>query len=236
MPRTADVVHLLDADPDLAALLSESRREPAQRELVVRTHALAVGPLDVSRRAEAAVGDLGLLILHGVLSRQLTVGDVVSTELLGAGDLVRPLPWSPDPTLVPARVGWSVLSRGTVAVLDRSFVAEAGRYPELIATLFDRVSERSLRLATSHAISQLTCVDRRLMALFWHLAERWGRVSGDGVVVPLSLTHALLGQLVGARRPTVSTALSKLIDRGELMRRPDGSWLLRGDPPEPDAL
>src|SRR3954452_17167469 len=127
MLRTADVVHLLDADPDLAALLSDSRRGPAQRELVVRTHALAVGSWDVSRRADAAVGDLGLLILQGVLSRQLMVGDVVSTELPGAGDLVRPLPSGPGTTLVPARVGWSVLSRGTVAVLDRRFVAEAGR-------------------------------------------------------------------------------------------------------------
>jgi len=57
-------------------------------------------------------------------------------------------------------------------------------------------------------------------------------VSGDGVVVPLALTHRILGQLVGARRPTVSTALSELADRQELVRRGDGSWLLRGDPPD----
>ncbi|MDX6554241.1 MAG: family transcriptional regulator, cyclic receptor protein, partial [Miltoncostaeaceae bacterium] len=88
---------------------------------------------------------------------------------------------------------------------------------------------------TTQAISQLTRVDRRLKALFWHLAERWGRVSGDGVVVPLALTHRILGQLVGARRPTVSTALSELASSGELVRRDDGSWLLRGDPPDPSA-
>jgi hypothetical protein len=52
------------------------------------------------------------------------------------------------------------------------------------------------------------------------------------VVVPLALTHRILGQLVGARRPTVSTALSELAEREELTRRPDGSWLLRGDPPD----
>jgi hypothetical protein len=46
------------------------------------------------------------------------------------------------------------------------------------AALFDRLSERSMRLATTQAISQLTRVDRRLKALFWHLAERWGRVGG----------------------------------------------------------
>jgi len=131
---------------------------------------------------------------------------------------------------------WTVLSPLTVAVLDRRFAGEMTRFPEITAALFDRLSERSLRLATTQAISQLTRVDRRLKALFWHLAERWGRVSGDGVVVPLALTHRILGQLVGARRPTVSTALAELADRGELIRRPDGSWLLRGDPPDQESL
>jgi CRP/FNR family cyclic AMP-dependent transcriptional regulator len=102
--------------------------------------------------------------------------------------------------------------------------------------LFDRLSERSMRLATTQAISQLTRVDRRLKALFWHLAERWGRVGGEGVVIPLALTHRILGQLVGARRPTVSTALSELALRDELVRRVDGSWLLRGDPPNASTL
>ena len=138
--------------------------------------------------------------------------------------------------LLPVQAVWSVLSSVTLAVLDRRFAAEAARYPEITAALFDRLGERSLRLATTQAISQLTRVDRRLKALFWHLAERWGRVSGDGVVVPLALTHRILGQLVGARRPTVSTALSELAEREELVRRPDGSWLLRGDPPDAQTL
>ena len=131
---------------------------------------------------------------------------------------------------------WSVLSPSAFAVLDRRFAAELARWPEVTAALFDRLSERSLRLATTQAISQLTRVDRRLKALLWHLAERWGRVSGDGVIVPLALTHRILGQLVGARRPTVSTALGELAERGELTRRVDGSWVLRGSPPDASAL
>ena len=79
-----------------------------------------------------------------------------------------------------------------------------------MACLLDRLSERSERLAITQAISQLRRVDRRLLTLFWHLAERWGRVGTDGVVVPLALTHRMLGQLVGARRPTVSSALREL--------------------------
>jgi hypothetical protein len=73
-------------------------------------------------------------------------------------------------------------------------------------------------------------VDRRLLALFWHLAERWGRVVSDGVLVPLTLSHRLLGQLVGARRPTVSTALADLAREDQIQRRPDGTWLLKGEP------
>jgi CRP/FNR family transcriptional regulator, cyclic AMP receptor protein len=235
-PRPSEAVRLLEADPDLGALLTPIRRVDAERELVVRTHRLSVGPWDVARLTAASADHVGLLILDGVLSRELVVADHVSAELLGPGDLVRPWQGGTRASLLPVDALWSVLSSLTVAVLDRRFAAEAARYPEITAVLFDRLSERSVRLATTQAISQLTRVDRRLKALFWHLAERWGRVSGEGVVVPLALTHRILGQLVGARRPTVSTALSELAERGELVRRPDGSWLLRGDPPDAHSL
>src|SRR4051794_14925532 len=179
LSRTPDMVRLLDVDPDLGGLLSDNRREHAERELVVRTHRLPVGPWDVSRLAGATADHVGLLIIDGILSRELVVADHVSAELLGPGDLVRP--WQPNSRtgLLPVDAVWTVMSPLSVAVLDRRFAAEMTRYPEITATLFDRLSERSLRLATTQAISQLTRVDRRLKALFWHLAERWGRVSGD---------------------------------------------------------
>ena len=101
--------------------------------------------------------------------------------------------------------------------------------------LFDRLNDRAQRLATTQAISQLNRVDRRLMALFRHLAERWGRMTSEGVAVPLTLSHRMLGQLIGARRPTVSTAIGDLAERDELVRRSDGTWLLKGDPIGPPA-
>jgi hypothetical protein len=234
-PRVPDATSLLEADPDLGALLSEARRKEAERELVVRTHRLGVGTWDVGRLATAGAEHVGLLVLTGVLAREVVVADHASAELLGPGDLLRP--WQcAKASLLPTDVVWSVLSPTSLAVLDRRFATELSRWPEITAALLDRLSERSLRLATTQAISQLTRVDRRLSALFWHLAERWGRVAGEGVIVPLALTHRILGQLVGARRPTVSTALSELAERGELVRRPDGSWLLRGEPPSPSSL
>jgi CRP/FNR family transcriptional regulator, cyclic AMP receptor protein len=39
----------------------------------------------------------------------------------------------------------------------------------------------------------------------------------------------MIGQIVGAHRPTVTAAVRQLIDAGDLDRRPDGSWLLTGE-------
>jgi CRP-like cAMP-binding protein len=125
-------------------------------------------------------------------------------------------------------IRWIVLTHSRIALLDRRVGALLGRYPEVNAAIIDRVNERGLRLAVTQAISQLNRVDRRLLALFWHLAERWGRMTADGVAVPMTLSHRMLGQLVGARRPTVSTALGELARDGELVRRADGTWLLTG--------
>src|SRR4029453_15717795 len=184
MSRTPDMVRLLDVDPDLGGLLSDNRREHAERELVVRTHRLPVGPWDVSRLAGATADHVGLLIIDGILSRELVFADNASPGVLGRGGCGGP--WQPPSRtgLLPVDAVWTVLSPMTVAVLDRRFAAEMTRYREITAALFDRLSERSLRLATTQAISQLTRVDRRLKALFWHLPQLWGRVSGERGSVP----------------------------------------------------
>jgi len=77
-------------------------------------------------------------------------------------------------------------------------------------------------------------IDARLLLMMWRLADRWGRVTSDGVVVPLRLTHGWLAHLVGAQRPSVTTALGNLAGAGRVERLDDGSWLLRGDPPDFD--
>jgi CRP/FNR family cyclic AMP-dependent transcriptional regulator len=64
------------------------------------------------------------------------------------------------------------------------------------------------------------------MLLFWHIAERWGRVNTDGVHIPMRLTHSVLAELVCLRRPTVSMALGELQAGGRVVRSEDGSWTL----------
>jgi len=70
-----------------------------------------------------------------------------------------------------------------------------------------------------------------MLVLLWALAERWGRVSPEGVRVPVSLPHRTLATLVGARRPSVTTALTALAREGLVERTPEG-WLLHGDADE----
>ena len=85
---------------------------------------------------------------------------------------------------------------------------------------------RLRRQALHRAVSQLPRVDERLLAMLWLLAERWGRVGPDGVVVELALTHELLGRLIGARRPTVTMAVGQLIEAGHVRRRLDRGYVL----------
>ncbi len=118
-----------------------------------------------------------------------------------------------------------------VAVLDDAFTRLACRWPAVLSELMERSLRRSRSLAVQLAIAQARRADVRLMALFWHLADRWGRVTADGVVVELELTHGLLSRLTSLRRPTVSVTLKELRETGELIRLSKSCWLLRGARP-----
>ena len=220
---------LLDLDPDLGALVREEVRDACRRELDVEVHRLPQGPWAAGGE-HADAEHAGLLLIDGVIARDVVVSDTVSTELVGPGDVVRPWSLQESPGLLQATIRWTALTDVRVGVLDRWFAGRLARWPEVNVALLDRLNERTHRLATTQAISQLNRVDRRLLSLFWHLAERWGRMTPEGVAIPLTLSHRMLGQLVGARRPTVSSAIGELATRDELVRREDGTWLLKGNP------
>jgi CRP-like cAMP-binding protein len=111
-------------------------------------------------------------------------------------------------------------------VLDERFTSAAHRWPALGLNLQRRLLDQADRVALHAATAQLPRVERRVIALFWQLAERWGRVSPFGIEVPLHLTHEALGRLVGAQRPTVTLALRDLAEDGALTRNARGGWLL----------
>ena len=81
------------------------------------------------------------------------------------------------------------------------------------------------------AIAHVRHAESRLLLLLWHLAERWGRVTRDGVLLPMRLTHRTIGHLIGAQRPTVTLAVGQLVATGAI-RGPEagGGWLLCARP------
>jgi CRP/FNR family cyclic AMP-dependent transcriptional regulator len=218
---------VLEADPGLGEWLPDARRSEAIAALSGTPLVLAMGEWDVTPILQAGPAHVGLLVVDGFLAREVEVQGHVSTELLGAGDVLRPWDdWEGGDVAALFRIRWNVLAPTRLLLLDRRFAARLRDFPEVTAALFERVHARSQRLAATKAIAQLVNVERRLIALFWHLAEQWGHVTPEGVAIPLTASHRLLGEIVGARRPTVSTAIKALASRGELVRRPDGTWLL----------
>ena len=69
-----------------------------------------VGEWDGGRLADADPTHLGLLLVDGVLAREVVLGDTVSTELLGPGDIVRPWHIEGPPQLLPVAVRWNALA------------------------------------------------------------------------------------------------------------------------------
>jgi CRP/FNR family cyclic AMP-dependent transcriptional regulator len=222
------VCHVLSEDSELAESVPQPRRERAIRECTARVAELNPGRWD---GLEPAVADgVGLLVLDGLLIRTVSVHGRHGAELLGGGDVL--VPWHEDPD--HAALGWTsewrVLEPTRVAVLDERFARLLGRYPRLAGKLLARVAQRARLLTVNMAIVHQARVDVRLQMLLWFLAGRWGRVRGDGVTLPIRLTHAVLADLVAARRPTVTTALNDLNRQG-LVQPVDEGFLLAGQPP-----
>ena len=129
--------------------------------------------------------NVGLLVVSGVLVREMRLLDPPSAELFGPGDIIRT--WHADaaPQMVSASTEWRALERTSVAVMDGSTAMALRSYPEVMAVVLDRLNARAERLAVTQAISQITGVETRVEALLWHLSQRWGKVGRDGVIVGL---------------------------------------------------
>lgn len=220
---------LAEIYPPFLAAIGEDRRAAAGEQLQVRVERLPQG--EWRPGPEHAEG-IGLLIIDGLLMRDVTLADTIATEIVGRGDVLRPSEHDGADAPVPFDIEWRVLQPTTIALLDRSFGTALARWPEVVEAIVASAVRRSLSLALHLAVLHLRRVDARLLVMLWHMADRWGKVTPDGVIVPLKLSHRMLGQLVGAQRPSVTTALRDLVRDGSVTRRGDGTWLLQGDPPE----
>jgi CRP/FNR family transcriptional regulator, cyclic AMP receptor protein len=216
---------VLREDPDLAAALTGSVLEEATRRCFATQVDLPTGYWEPGEEAASARDGFGLLILAGLLIRRVGTHGRFGAELLGAGDLLRPWEDGGEDLAPPFGVLFTVAEPLRMAILDADFAARAARYPDIGTGLVARAMARSRTLAIALAIAHYPQVRQRLLLLFWHIADRWGRMTPHGVRLALHLPHELLADLVAARRPAVTSALSRLSDEGLVVRDTDGLTL-----------
>src|SRR3954447_16859310 len=142
-----DLVRLLDADPELGDRLAPEDVERATHQLVAEVLRVPTGRWDAAGALEPGGTPLGLLILDGLLLRDLDLGRRASTEVLGFGDILRP--WDADSAAsdLPLVARWNVLEPLRLAVMDARFLHTAVRHPAVIDALFARAARHHRGLA-----------------------------------------------------------------------------------------
>jgi hypothetical protein len=233
--RPIQIRPLLALDVELGARLTAAERADAAQlgVHVARPSPGAWTPPDAVAGPAGGTAT-GVLVNRGLIVHETHLAGTVSAEILAPGDVVLDTR-TPEGYLLAGSTWW-VLVDAEVALLERRVLRQATRWPAVVEALIARSAERAARLSVHQAIAKLPRVDLRLLAVLWHLAERAGRVTPQGVVLAVPLTHELLGRLVGARRPTVSLALKELDDAGHVHRLPDGEWQLSHAMPDLDAV
>jgi CRP/FNR family transcriptional regulator, cyclic AMP receptor protein len=225
-------VRVIDAFPEMADQLDPEQERLARQYALATLEVVPPGLWHPRRNLQREPGHLGLLVLDGLLTRDVVMGETLATELVGRGDVLRPADHDGQDAPVPFDVVWHVLEPTRIAILDAQFARVIGHWPPALEVLMRGAVNRAQSLALTLAVSHLRRVDTRLLVIMWYLADRWGKVTPRGVSVPLRLTHQTLGRLVGAQRPSVTTALKQLSEEGRLTRERDQTWMLHGEPPE----
>jgi CRP/FNR family cyclic AMP-dependent transcriptional regulator len=140
--------------------------------------------------------------------RERTIG------MLEQGDLlVRPLDsWA----AAGPNVSCYAIEASLIHLVDRARMEAWMRDPALAANLVRVLSAQIAERELAVAIALEPRVERRLLLKLRQLAERWGRVTPDGIRLDLRLTHQELANMVGAVRESVTLALGRLAEAGEI--------------------
>jgi CRP-like cAMP-binding protein len=225
-PTASARIRLLDLEPDLLQFLTiddQAKLESATLRVIALPEGRRIDVTDLLERS----GAFAAVVQTGMVLRDLQLGTQRGLRLLGPGEVItlREAPTSP----MLATSSYRATGETMVVLLGNAFLLAARQAPGLMVGLHVRLSEQLDRLATQLVICQLPRVEERILSMLWLLAESWGRVTPSGTTLQLSLTHELLGAMVGARRPTVTLALGELAERGALVHQ-DRGWLLLEQP------
>lgn len=215
---------LLDVEPELGRWVEPEQMAAARNATRVPTVEIAPGRFEPGDVFLAGRNGFGALVVSGLIAHEVSVGGQPSLRLLGPGDMF--LDEAPVLETVEPLAGWSASVATHVAVLDDRLLVAIRRWPRLVAGICASLQESHELTLLQLAISHQPRVEDRLVRVFGVLAARWGRVTRDGILIPIALTHEALARMIGARRPTVTMALQALAREKRLRRDAEGRWLL----------
>jgi hypothetical protein len=143
---------------------------------------------------------------------------VVSGLLRTSGWLLGPRdrfdPWSGDGR-------WTACTHVRLAVLGHELTELLRPWPALAAKL---ASRRTCGLPLPPASQD----DAQLLDLLWRVAQRWGTVAGEDIVLPVAIDLELLSCVSGESPAQLRGALERLAASGPLLTSEAGAWRLHG--------
>jgi hypothetical protein len=217
------MARVLEAESDLGDGLSPEQYVAALRTLIAPVRQLPAGSWIPS--SDERLAAIGVLVVDGLLCRHVTIAGHNAVELIGPGDIVRLGTTPPARDASGVATEWTACVAGRLLVLDQTFAADVGRWPSILCHVVARAERRANAIVVLAAGVRSPRLERRVLGLMWHFAERWGHVSRLGVVSPLPVPQRILGDLVHADRSSVNRALRRLQERGAIERLSSG-WRL----------
>src|SRR5690349_17908911 len=114
----AETASVLQHDRELGDRVVPERRAAAEQASVARVLRIPTGAWDARAQAAQSRGGHGFLVLSGLLVRRVGLNDRMAAELLGPGDLLRPLEHDGEEATLEFEATWRVLDPLRLAVLD----------------------------------------------------------------------------------------------------------------------
>jgi CRP/FNR family cyclic AMP-dependent transcriptional regulator len=221
-------VPLMAIVPGFMGCVPERDISAAALHPVVTRHELPSGGFSPDELSLGSAAPFGLLIVTGAVCRETVLAGHASAHLFGPGTIVQ-INSDLTETSLSWVTRWSCVIDSVVVALDDDFPRFLIRWPALGAIVRQQLAFQLEAALRQCALTGLSRVDDRILALFWHLADGWGTVRHDGIAIRLPLTHRLIGRLVAAERATISLGTSRLAERGVLRRTGTRTWLLNPD-------
>jgi hypothetical protein len=223
----------------------DSESSGGHRLLPLRSASLVAALADAEARsaAELLASCPSLSLSAGALHRPADTREEALLLLEEGFVVVRSVPAPPSRPMITceAAYGGIVLPPATEevmeAILDSRLTLLPARIvtrllglPALADALLREVAETLRRKQDSIANFGNVRHNERVRRKLLQLARDYGRVTGNGVKLDLPLTHALLGEMVGSERETVTRGVDQLESEGFLTR--EGHYYRLHIPPE----